>query len=421
MTRVLFVDLAPRPGGSIVSLQLLILGLDTSAWQPLAVILNAVNPAVVQFRALRGLANGVWTVDSRQGLGDAYPEIVEDARRSTLITRLKRLPGFTSLWQAGGMLARLGRDILPQAWQLRRLMRTMLPDLVHFNDIIPVSRAGIIAAASLGVPIVCHVRALDGLTWLDRWLSHWVNGFIYISQAVADQQRAAGATVRLARVVPNGIDLAAYPPDLDGSALRKAFNIPATAYLVGSVGRLVTWKGHHVVLRAFADFAAHCPAAHLLIVGGPDVAEPGYADYLLDLAFDLGIVDRVTLTGHRNDMPQVLAALDVVCHAAIAPEPFGRVVIEGMAARRPVIGSAAGGVLEVIEPGSSGLLAPPGNSQALAEALSTLWRDPNLAAALAAAGRRRVETHFTLAQYLNGTQAVYRAVMDQAAGGGGGR
>ena len=421
MKRVLFVDLAPRPGGSIVSLQLLVQGLDAGAWRPAAVILNAANPAANQFRALPDLDGGVWTINSRQGLGDAYPEIVQDARRSPRISWLKRLPGFTALWQTAGMLVRLARDILPQAWQLRRLMRTVQPDLVHLNDIIPVSRAGIIAAAALGIPIVCHVRALDPLTWLDRWLSRWVNGFVYISQAVADQQQAAGATIRLARVVPNGIALTAFPLDLDGTAVREAFGVGVPAFVVGSVGRLVTWKGHHVVLRAFADFAAQCPTAHLLIVGGPDVAEPGYDDYLRELAMNLGVSDRVTLTGHRSDVPQVMAALNVLCHAAIDPEPFGRVVIEGMAAGRPVIASAAGGVLEIIEPGVSGLLVPPGNSQALSEAMTYLWQNPALAAALAAAGRQRVETRFTLDQYLDGVQAVYEAVMTQVDRTGGGR
>ncbi len=264
-------------------------------------------------------------------------------------------------------------------------------------------------------------RALDPLTWLDRYLSRWVNGFIYISQAVAAQQRAAGATVRIAYVVPNGIDLAAFPLDLDGSGVRADLGIAPTTYLVGSVGRLVTWKGHHVVLRAFSEFAAHCPDTRLLIVGEPDVAEPGYDDYLRELALDLGVADQVTLTGHRADVPQVMAALDVLCHAAVDPEPFGRVVIEGMAACRPVIGSAAGGVLEIIEPDSSGLLYPPGNSQALALAMTALWQNPGLAASLAAAGRQRVEHCFTLAQYLHGVQTAYAAVIAQANRGGGDR
>lgn len=414
MKRVLFVDLAPRPGGSIVSLRLLIQGLDVTAWQPQAVILNAANPAVTQFRALDVPGMQVRTVPSRQGLGDVYPDVVQDARRGRLVSWLKRLPGFTPLWQGTGLLVRFLRDVLPQAWHLRRLIGRLHPDLVHLNDSIPISRAGIIATSSLGIPVVCHVRALDALSWLDRWLSRRVDGFIYISHAVANQQQAAGATVRLARVVPNGLDLTAFPLDLDGTAIRSEYGVPATAFVVGSVGRLVPWKGHHVVMRAFAEFANHCPQAHLLIVGAPDVTEPGYDDYLLDLAQNLGIAERVTLTGHRADVPAVLAALDLLCHAAIEPEPFGRVVIEGMAAQRPVIGSAAGGVLEIIEHGVSGLLVTSGNSHALAEAMTTVWQNPALAASLAAAGRQRVASHFTLDQYLQGVQAMYEWVMAAA-------
>lgn len=421
MKRVLFVDLAPRPGGSIVSLRLLIQGLDVAAWQPQAVILNAANPAVAQFRTLDVLDMQVQTVPSRQGLGDVYPEVVQEARRGRLVSWLKRLPGFTPLWQSTGLLVRFLRDVLPQAWHLRRLIGSLHPDLVHLNDSIPISRAGIIATSSLGIPMVCHVRALDALSWLDRWLSRRVDGFIYISHAVANQQQTAGATVRLARVVPNGLDLTAFPLDLDGAAVRSEFGVPATAFVVGSVGRLVPWKGHHVVMRAFAEFATQCPPAHLLIVGAPDVTEPGYDSYLLDLAHNLGIDDRVTLTGHRTDVPAVLAALDLLCHAAVDPEPFGRVVIEGMAAQRPVIGSAAGGVLEIIENGVSGLLVTAGSSQALAEAMTTLWHNPTLAASLAAAGRQRVACYFTLDRYLHGVQAVYDLVLTAAAQGRGSR
>ena len=142
-------------------------------------------------------------------------------------------------------------------------------------------------------------------------------------------------------------------------------------------------------------------------MGAPDVAEPDLEQSLRRLAVELGIADRVTFAGQRDDVPQVMATLDVLCHCAIEPEPFGRVVIEGMASRRPVIASAAGGVLEIIESGVNGLLVPPGDSAALAAALTDLWQHPLEAARLAAAGRERVETHYTLAQHVAGVEAMY--------------
>lgn len=412
---IAFVDLAPRPGGSIISLQLLAQGLadrrcpaDSAApCYRLAVILNAANPAAARFRASGFFAGGVLTVGSRQGLGDDYPALVERARNSGPLSYLRQAPTFRAAWQSAGMVVRLLRETWPQARRLRNLLTRLQPDLVHLNDIVPVSRAAILAASWLRRPIVCHVRALDPLTWFDRWLTRRVDGFIYISQAVADQQRQAGASVRRSQVVPNGVNLDDFSLALRPGSLRQELGIPHDAFVVGSVGRLVTWKGHQVALTAFADLAQHCPTAHLLIVGAPDVAEPGLEHDLRQLAADLDLGERVTFAGQRDDMPQVLAALDILCHCAIEPEPFGRVVIEGMAARRPVIASAAGGVPEIIESGVNGLLTPPGDSAALAAALTDLWRHPLKAAALAAAGRQRVETHYTLSQHLAGVEALY--------------
>lgn len=412
---IAFVDLAPQPGGSIVSLLLLAQGLaerrrlgdDPAPLYRLAVVLNAANPAVARYRDSGFFAGGVLTIGSRQGLGDDYPAFIERARHSGPLSYLRQTPLFGAAWQSAGMVVRLIREIWPQARRLRSLLAPLQPDLVHLNDIVPVSRAGILAASWLQRPIVCHVRALEPLTWADRWLTRRVDGFIYISQAVADQQRQAGAQVRRGQVAPNAVNLDDFPPTLRAGSLRPVLGIAHDAFVVGSLGRLVTWKGHHVALTAFAAFARQCPTAHLLIVGAPDVAEPDLEQALRRLAVELDIADRVTFAGQRDDVPQVLATLDVLCHCAIEPEPFGRVVIEGMAARRPVIASAAGGVLEIIEPGVSGLLVPPGDSVALAAALTDLWQHPLKATALAAAGRQRVETHFTLAQHVAGVEAMY--------------
>ena len=414
-----FVDLAPRAGGSIISLQLLAQGLaarrcpenGAAPCYRLAVILNAANPAVTRYRGSGAFAGGVQTIGSRQGLGDDYPALVEQARSSSALSRLHQAPTFKAAWQSAGMVVRLAREILPQARRLRAVLARQHPDLVHFNDIVPVSRAGILAASWLHRPIVCHVRALDPLTWFDRWLTRRVDGFIYISQAVADQQRRAGAQVRRSLVVPNAVNLDDFPAALRPGALRQELGIAHDAFVVGSLGRLVTWKGHQVALAAFAALTQHCPTAHLLIVGAPDVAEPGLEHDLRQLAAQLNISDRVTFAGQRDDVPQVLATLDVLCHCAIEPEPFGRVVIEGMAARRPVIASAAGGVVEIIESGVHGLLVPPGDSAALAAALTDLWQHPLKAATLAAAGRQRVETRYTLAQHVAGVEAMYNHIL----------
>jgi glycosyltransferase involved in cell wall biosynthesis len=103
--------------------------------------------------------------------------------------------------------------------------------------------------------------------------------------------------------------------------------------------------------------------------------------------------------------------MDILAHTSTAPEPFGRVLIEGMAMARPVIASADGGVPEIVLHGETGLLVPPGDVAALAESMVSLLQDPERAAALGRAGRQRVEAHFTTEQYVRQVQEVYGVVL----------
>jgi glycosyltransferase involved in cell wall biosynthesis len=109
----------------------------------------------------------------------------------------------------------------------------------------------------------------------------------------------------------------------------------------------------------------------------------------------LGIVERVTFTGFRHDLPDILQVLEVVAHTSVSAEPFGRVITEAMAMRRPVVATCAGGPTEIIEDGCTGFLVPPNDAEALADRLIALLEDQDLAERIAEAGcaqvRRRVD------------------------------
>jgi glycosyltransferase involved in cell wall biosynthesis len=186
------------------------------------------------------------------------------------------------------------------------------------------------------------------------------------------------------------------PPKVDGP------------FRVGVVGRLCRWKGQHVFLDAFAKAFAGSDARARL-VGAPLFGEEGYEAELRAQIDRLGLGDRVELRGHRDDIAAELADLDVVVHCSTVPEPFGQVVVEAMGVGRPVIASAAGGPLEVVTDGITGLLTPPGDAGALAGAMARLAEDPALGARLVEAARD-VPPRFSPAAAAAATMQVYRRV-----------
>jgi glycosyltransferase involved in cell wall biosynthesis len=167
------------------------------------------------------------------------------------------------------------------------------------------------------------------------------------------------------------------------------------------VGRLVEFKGQEFLLEALARLRPSFPQARLLVVGdGPRRA------FLEQRARDLNVTDEVRFTGHREDVPDLLAAMEVFVLPSLA-EDFGRVLLEAMAMQRPVVATAAGGAPEIVEDKVTGLLVPPANGAALAEAISALLADPARARAMGLSGRRRVEATFTADRHAALVSGVY--------------
>ncbi|MDE1184670.1 glycosyltransferase family 4 protein [Paraburkholderia sp.] len=245
-----------------------------------------------------------------------------------------------------------------------------------------------------------------------RWLTrHVVDHVVANSKASADAFSAlTGIDVSKVPIVHNGIDADAFsnaprePAEI--AALRRRLELPENAYLVGLFGRLAPWKGQHLAL----EMLARVPDAHLVLVGAALFGEHAYEQALRLQAERLGIADRVHFAGFRDDMPAWMRAMDAILHTSTEPEPFGRVIVEGMAAGRPVIGSAAGGVKEILRHGENGWLVAPGDIDGYAHAIGMLRVDPALAQRVADQGAIEARRDFSLNNYLlRMTQAIANA------------
>jgi glycosyltransferase involved in cell wall biosynthesis len=229
------------------------------------------------------------------------------------------------------------------------------------------------------------------------------------ADAVVCSSRAAASAIRGAVAIHPGIDVEAFG-GRDRSEARASLGVGADERAVGIVGRLQPWKGQHVFLRAAARLAQSHPNARFLVVGGtPGGFSREYPARLRALADELGIAERVTFTGQRDDVAGVLSALDVFVHASDR-EPFGIAIVEAMAAGVPVVATRGGGVLEIVLDGRTGVLVEPGHVAGMADAIARLLSDAPLARTLAEAGRARAREHFTTSRMIEETTAFIERV-----------
>jgi len=165
-----------------------------------------------------------------------------------------------------------------------------------------------------------------------------------------------------------------------------------TSTLVGVFGRITSWKGQDVFLRAIAK----TPDVHAIIVGDALFGEDKYKDSLIALTKELNIEDRVTFTGHVDNVATLMAACDIITHCSTLPEPFGLVTAEATATNTPVIASDAGGSQEIIKHMERGQLTPIGDHDALADAIQLCLNNPDQATKMANAAQQYTKENFSI-------------------------
>lgn len=212
-------------------------------------------------------------------------------------------------------------------------------------------------------------------------------------------------------VIPGGVDVHRFSLAITNPRrVRRELRLPAAARVVGAVG-LREWKGWKETLQALPEVRAEHPAARLLLVGCESERQ---RRAVLRLAAEMGLADAVTATLARNDMPDVLAACDVVVDASWAGTGTTGTIREAMSLGRPVIATAIAGNGELVADGVTGILVPPRDVKTLAAAISRLLRDGAFAAELAQAGRTRVRAQFSTTTRVVRLEALYRQVLREA-------
>ena len=312
-------------------------------------------------------------------------------------------------------LPAFGRRLWRGPRSLEALIRERDIVLAHTNTAAVWGAA--LAARRAGVPHLWHVHEIiTHPVWIRRFtawiIARYSDHVVAISRAVADHLLTDQPDLapRLS-VIHDAVDTTRFRPDIDARSLRAEWRVRDDEVLVGVVGRISAWKGQDFFLQAFARARSNAPNLRAVIVGDVVPGETWRRDALQQKARELGVADRVIWAGYRTDSERVMAALDVLALPSIRPEPFGMVVVEAMAAGKPVIATAAGGPLETVLDRKTGRLVSPRDPQDMAQALVELALRPDLRARWGEQARKRVERHFGFERHVAEFQALYERML----------
>jgi glycosyltransferase involved in cell wall biosynthesis len=394
--RILYVDHTAKLGGGEIALINLVTHLGPTC-HPIVVLFSD-GPLVARMLGA-GIETHVLPLDHS----------VVDTRKDSL--------GMGSLFRIRAVV-RICLFIL----ELRRFIRKHEIELVHTNSL-KSDVIGGIAGRLAHVPVVWHLRDRIADDYLPpaaghvfRWLAR------VIPQRVIANSLATLGTLRLksyrnAHAVPSGLAIAPrFHVVHDGmhrtNLVAEVIEDSNPTLTVGLIGRITRWKGQHIFLEAASIVRRQFPQARFQIIGAPLFDETDYENELRQLATLHNLDDVVEFTGHRDDVPSLIAQMDLLVHASTTGEPFGQVIIEGMAAGKPVVATNGGGVPEIVIHGVTGLLVPMGDADAMAQAIIRFLGNPAFRASAGRLGRQRVHDYFTIDRTAQKVQSVYDGLFE---------
>lgn len=379
--RVLYVDHTSMLGGGEIALFNLTTGLNREEFEPVVVLFE--TGKLWDKLVAQGIDVRLFTIKST----------VKSARKDQL--------GIRSLLRFRDIIA-----VVSSIVSLSKLIREINPKIVHCNNL-KSNLIGGVAGRLARKKVIWHIR--------DRYESDYLPMSVvkvlrilarYVPHAVVANSQSTLDTVKLPAgkpsfVIYSGIRLPAERPD-------RPFNSPVR---VGMVGRIAPWKGQHIFLEAAAVVLKRFPDVEFVVIGAALFGEDEYTNRVKQRSNQPDLSGKVLWEGFRDDVIDAIDSLDIVVHASITAEPFGQVVVEGMAMKKPVIATAGGGVLEIIQDQQNGFLVLMNDMHAMAEAICRVLSQPETSVDMGRKARQRVIDCFTTEISVAKACEVYRALL----------
>jgi len=295
--------------------------------------------------------------------------------------------------------------------RLVRLFRRVRAEVVNTHSGKD-SWVGSMAAKFARVPVLVRTRHISVPVnrGIHNLIYRWPDGYVTTGEMIRNHLIGVGIDPDRVVSIPTGVDTARFSPTVSGEAVRSEFGVPPDAPLISVIGVLRSWKRHDVFLEAVRLLGERDLRVRALVVGeGPQAERIAGAIGAKELE------SAVRMTGFREDVPELLAASDVVVLPSDRFEGVPQVVLQAMAMERPVVASPIGGIPEVVHPETTGLLCPPGDAEAFAGAIERLLSDPAFRDRLGAAGRDLVLSRYSVAAMCERTEAFYERLAGKQA------
>jgi glycosyltransferase involved in cell wall biosynthesis len=303
--------------------------------------------------------------------------------------------------------------IIP-AFECWNIIKKERIDLIHLNNTLLRPQQWILASIFTNAQIIAHERGINKwFPFQTKFWARYLKSIICISNAVKNNLLNHGFPEKKLVMIYNGLDPKEFSCTKTKKETLKTICVETDYPVVGIVGNIKAWKGQETVIKSIKLVKRKYKNIKCLIVGGVSERNNDYLQYLEGVTEREGLKKNIIFTGKRKDIPDLINTMDILIHASTDPEPFGRVLLEGMALSKPVISTNIGASPEIVVDGETGILVPPGNEKKLFEAINYLLKNKRVALEMGDAGKERVINYFHITKYLEKTQELYAKIFSE--------
>lgn len=288
-------------------------------------------------------------------------------------------------------------------------------DLVHLNNSAHTGWQWLLISKLLGRKCITHQRGFMRFGAVNKGMARYFDTIICISKAI--ERPLHDNNIFNTRVIYNAIDVDEFISKVkkNPQSIKQELGIKEVVPLIGLIANFQEWKGHLTVVNAIDILRRKYPGVVCLLIGAVSTVKHDreYFARVTDEIKANGLEENVLITGYRQDIPDIINALDVLIHSSIHPEPFGRVLIEGMCLGKPVIATDIGGPREIIENGKSGILIPPGDCVALSVGIEYLLENPEIGREIGRSALKQVIERFGIETFAHEINLFYEETLHE--------
>lgn len=401
--RILYVDNSIGYGGSVICLKLFLANMHRDRYYPVVVT----SYADQNYEELNKISEWLYIPN----------KIIE---KETIIKGIEKTLEKVKI--DGGKSAQIIAssidyviNLFPYVIKLLVFAKRKKIDLIHLNNEPVANIGGIIVARLLGLSCINHVRGapLNWDTRTSRWLYKLVDHFITVGEWIKRDVMAFDIPESKISTIWDGRKLNDYEIKSNQAAKRAELGLATGQLSVGIVGRINPWKGHVVFINAAEKVLKRFPDCKFFIIGGSTDKFEDYEKELKHIVASKGLQANMVFTGQRNDVPDIMNAINVMVHTTLAPDPYPGVVIEAMLIGKPIIATNIGGPAEAIENRKTGVLIPPDDPSILAEKICELLSDEKLRLSLGKEAKKVAFERYSIENHVRQIEEVYERVLHE--------